>query len=927
MKVVFRIVVALTLVTVFHLNMLPTAEACGPSYLSPVFDYSFAPERPWTDFANGKLGIIKPGYRRAVLFAAYRYLNGSGFSAAEQKALVEAWESEFNNKEPDDLDLSSAVEEWLKERKRVAAGDEKFPDIYTDRNYGDSYNFFPNCSKNAFEVATKTLADRALTHGSDSKDVKEWITGQDQVFTNCARGNVTLNEVGPQAPEWLRKDRDYQLAAAAFYSTNYEDARARFEKIAGDNDSPWREVADYLVARTLVRQASVSEDEKHPAAYSERAEEYLNQLLGRATTYHNDARRLLNLVKYRVHPEERVRELAQKLPYQSDGSELRQDLIDYTWLLDQLESETLKKEEDRKEKEKVPNSNLSPNKAMNVFGAVNTASNTTSNAFVSESSNILQGYEKMRKGEAVTFYLKVPKTPSDNYQANTPELDSNYIQFSFDASISDEQIMRDVEQKLGRSLTEGELAHMARARMESFNNKISSRRAPEYKGGYYGNETLSLSILPSFLSEDPLTEWIFTFQMETDEAYFHAFNRWKETSSQMWLMTAMVKAKQNLSGLKELMDAAKAADPDSPAYHTIVHHQVRILLDEGKKEEARKLLAKVLDGPRDMPVSTRNAFTRQRMKVSETLSEFLKSSLRKPFGFSYEDDTARSIDEIIAERKSWFNPEYDKSQAEYDLDIEKEFADKRLWQDRMFFDEEVVDIINNNFSTAVMVEVLGRPELPGYLKQRLTLAVWTRAYLLKDEKTAVSIAPAVVELKPGSAPLMSAYVNAKTRAERETAGLFLVLKTGYLSPYIQGGFDTEGEPEFDMWQDERWWCEQYDYNYDNSGNEVPKAAFIPPFLTGEMSDSARIQKAALRKTGDGLTYLSGRVMKWAQAGVPDKRLPEALYIIFQANQWVKYGCGGTSEETRKKAADILRTRYPRSKWTAKMLEDLKESEN
>ncbi len=858
MKVVFRIVVALMLVTVFHLNMLPKAEACGPSYLSPVFDYSFAPERPWTDFANGKLGIIKPGYRRVILFAAYRYLNGSGFSAPEQKALVEAWEAQFNRKEPEDHNLKAAVEEWLKERKSVVGEEENIPEIYTERKYEDDYDFFPNCSRNAFEVAKKTLADRALNYGSDSKDVKEWVAGQDQVFTNCAKDNVTLNELGPQAPEWLRKDRDYQMAAAAFYATNYEDARKRFENIAADNDSPWRELADYLVARTLVRLMTNRDDDPDRDARNRPAEDYLNQLIGRATTYHNDARRLLNLVKYRIRPEERVRELAQKLPHQSDGSELRQDLIDYTWLLDQLESEALKKEEDRKEA-------LNPNK--NVISLNKPYSFYSSNANADNAANAASD-----PTEANTAYNMVNTT-------NTPLTSPGY------------------------------------------------NPTDTYKGGYYGREELSLSILPSFLGEDPLTEWIFTFQMETDEAYFHAFNRWKETSSQMWLMTAMVKAKQNLSGLKELMDAAKAADPDSPAYLTIVHHQVRILLDEGKKEEARKLLAKVLDGPRDMPVSTRNAFTRQRMKVSETLSEFLKSSLHKPFGFSYEDDTARSIDEIIAERKSWFNPEYDKLQAEYDLDIEKEFADKRLWQDRMFFDEEVVDIINNNFSTAVMVEVLGRPELPGYLKQRLTLAVWTRAWLLKDEKTAVSIAPAVDELKPGSAPLMSAYVNAKTRAERETAGLFLVLKTGYLSPYIQGGFDTEGEPEFDMWQDERWWCEQYDYNYDDGGNEVPKAAFIPPFLTSEMSDSARIQKAALRKTGDGLTYLSGRVMKWAQAGVPDKRLPEALYIIFQANQWVKYGCGGTSEETRKKAADILRTRYPRSKWTAKMIEDLKESEN
>jgi hypothetical protein len=914
MKIVFRIAIALTFVTVLHLNTLPKAEACGPDYLAPVFDYSYAPERPWTDFAGGKLGIIKPGYRRIVLFAAYRYLNGSGFGGSEQNALVEAWEAQFNHKEPQENSVEDAVKEWLRERRSVIGEEEKTPEIYADKRYGEGYSFFPNCSKNAFEVAAKTLAERAAAYGSDSKDVKEWILGQDRVFTHCSTGGDNPAELDAGSPEWLRKDRDYQLAAASFYSTDYEDARRRFEKIAADNDSPWRELADYLVARTLVRQAGGGEDDKIFQNYNQRAEEYLNQLAGRAVTYQNDTRRLLNLVKYRIHPEQRVRELAQKLPYQNDSAELRQDLIDYTWLLDQLESETLKKEETRKEKEKAENSNIS----VTQNGAANSSGNSPDIG--------AWRYEKIQKGEVLNFYIDT--TPPVDPQSNTGTATSSTSGFTYDVNMSNEEIIQATEQSLGRSLTEAEVAKIASARKESYSNKISYKTRTEYKGGYYGTEELRLELLPAFLSEDPLSEWLFTFQIQNDEAYFHALKRWKETSSDMWLMTAMVKAGKNLGGLKELMDAAKLVSPDSPAFYTIAYHQTRILMDTGKKDEARKLLAKILDEPRDMPVSTRNLFTEQRMKVSETLSEFIKCALRKPFGFSYEEDTARSIDDIIAERKSWFDPDdTETSQAEFDLEIEKEFADKRPWQDRLFFDEEVVDIINQNFPTSLMLETLNKPELPDYLKRRLTLAVWTRAYLLKDEKTTLAVAPAVVALKPGIEPLMAAYVNAKTPAERETAGLFLLLKTGDMSPYIYGGFDSEPEPQFDMWQDERWWCEQYDYDYDDSGNQVPKAVFMPPFLTKELSDKAKLQRAALKKNGDGLSYLSGRVMKWAQTGVPDRRLPEALYLIFQANQWVKYSCGTSDEETRNKASNILKTRYPRSKWTAKMFEDLKENEN
>lgn len=86
------------LLIVFFINSLPVALACGPSYISPVFDYKYAPENPYRNFASGKLGIVKPTHRRVVLFAAYRYLTGGGFSADEQKGLIEVWNAEFSNR-------------------------------------------------------------------------------------------------------------------------------------------------------------------------------------------------------------------------------------------------------------------------------------------------------------------------------------------------------------------------------------------------------------------------------------------------------------------------------------------------------------------------------------------------------------------------------------------------------------------------------------------------------------------------------------------------------------------------------------------------------------------------------------------------------------------------------------------------------------
>jgi len=61
--ILFALLIAsVTLIFAFISNALP----CGPSYVTPVFEYSYAPENPYENFASGRLGIIKPGFHRSV---------------------------------------------------------------------------------------------------------------------------------------------------------------------------------------------------------------------------------------------------------------------------------------------------------------------------------------------------------------------------------------------------------------------------------------------------------------------------------------------------------------------------------------------------------------------------------------------------------------------------------------------------------------------------------------------------------------------------------------------------------------------------------------------------------------------------------------------------------------------------------------------
>jgi hypothetical protein len=831
---VVKFVITAGLTCCIFFNCLPSVNACGPSYLAPIFEFEHAPERPWTDFASGKLGIIKPTHRKIVLFAAYRYLKGGGFSQDEQKDLIDVWEADFNFKDRGDNDVTEAVKAWIKSRQSVVKKEEKLPAIYVERSYG-GYDYFPNCTKNAFEVAKETLENRS---SNNEKDVQEWINGQDKVFANCASGAEMPNEIGQDSPEWLQKDRDYQIAAALFYSTKFNDAREKFEKIAEDSDSPWKETADYLVARTLIREASISTIENsytekvNPKAnqlYGE-AEQRLNLVMSRSSKFSESATKMLNLVKYRLRPEIRVRELAQSLEYQTPT--LRQDLIDYSWLLDKLEADALKKEtEQRKLKD----------------------------------ANKPQTFDK-------PVVQETPSTPLDSYMRSTNEKYAEVMEVI--------DIQNDIKETL-------------------------------------------LSFLPKYLREDELSDWLFTYQTEGEDAFLHALERYEQTSSDMWLMTALVKANTTSKDVSRLIKKAGQVPTNSVAYATVAYHTARLLIAQKKDAEARKFIDEVLDSSLDLPISTRNAFAEQRLKLSETLDDFLKFALRKPFAFGYDfGGEVQMLDEMVAQEKTYWNAESypDKSKADYDAEVEKRYASEIAWQNNLFLDSGAVQTINEHFPTEVLYELLKKENLPVYWKVRLIPTIWTRAYLLKDEKTALQFAPEVVKIKPQTEKLMLAYVNAKTPIERDLAGLNVLITIRDLTPYLEPGFEKEDVDEFNMWTDERWWCESSDGGYDEKSDSTT-AAFKPKFLTATQTAKAKLERAKLLKTADATSYLTKRVFDWYKITPTDKRLPEALYVIYSINQWTKYGCGNYSEDAKAKADRLLKSKFPKSKFTLKIIDE------
>ena len=335
---VLRSAFAIALLAVIALQA-PLAFACGPFSLNAVFSFSVHPEYPLEKFAAGEIGIVQPSYARSYLYVAYQYFKGDRFNQTEQQALVDLWHERLNHSWTSGEE--QAVKAWLDARQKVS-GVATAPkiEVFRNREKPNEYESYLNCQNDAFETAATTLEARISKFGPDSATLKQWVEAQDQVFANCSEGQTVPTDLPADADSLLRADRQYQKAAANFYAGNFAAAKEIFDSIAVDAKSPWHGIAPYLVARTLLRKASLGPDEGKKQALAE-AEQQLNKILANQElkTSHSDSKRLLSIVRLRLHPEERLHELALSLASGHSSANLKQDLWDYTVLIDQLKGD------------------------------------------------------------------------------------------------------------------------------------------------------------------------------------------------------------------------------------------------------------------------------------------------------------------------------------------------------------------------------------------------------------------------------------------------------------------------------------------------------------------------------------------------------------------------------------------------------------
>ncbi len=309
----------------FAFRLMLIALACAPAsavratgmYLPELRFFSRTGQDPEDNLAyfRGRIGILRPTMDDNRLYAAYRLMTGRSFTDAQAQQLL----AECCGADADD----AAFTGWTDIRKRVLAKPS------ANNNLPMRQGLDSLCLPNAYRVAATTLKARIAEHGADDPSVHEWAAGQDAVFLNCQSDGPLPAEV-PNAPDWLKADRAYQIAAAYFYRNDHTHAGALFAEIGRDASSPWRKTARYLVARAAAHAAMADKTAENIAA----AERAIAAVATDAelAEYRDGATHLASMLAYNTRPRERALELEKSLMADDLPVTLAVDARDFEWL-------------------------------------------------------------------------------------------------------------------------------------------------------------------------------------------------------------------------------------------------------------------------------------------------------------------------------------------------------------------------------------------------------------------------------------------------------------------------------------------------------------------------------------------------------------------------------------------------------------------
>jgi TolA-binding protein len=358
-------------------------------------------------------------------------------------------------------------------------------------------------------------------------------------------------------------------------------------------------------------------------------------------------------------------------------------------------------------------------------------------------------------------------------------------------------------------------------------------------------------------------EWIAA--LESDKVDY-SIQRWKQSGSNLWLAAALINADTTEKDAVDLIEAGLKVPQSSPAFDTVTFHSIRLMIRNGRGDEARRRLDVLLGGKRRDLNSVDNAFRAQRMSVATSFDDFLRWASRRPIGIAEDDFDPGSVD------------------------------------GSPILESDSVEVFNYFAPLRKLVEAAGSNRLPVWPRTQIAITAWTRAFVLGDDDAANRVIPILAKAHPAWTPDLEAFRDA-AGAQKRFAGALLIARHGDFHIHLWSDFRPQpGTGGFGP----DWWCAG-DLP-DQPSRDLPETVLSKD----DRAEAAR-EGRQVKAAGDDKAFLAPIVMSWSRAHPDDPRVPEALHRLVRIT---RYGCRSASDNgsISKAAFRILHERYPGSAW-------------
>ena len=393
---------------------------------------------------------------------------------------------------------------------------------------------------------------------------------------------------------------------------------------------------------------------------------------------------------------------------------------------------------------------------------------------------------------------------------------------------------------------------------------------------------------PPVAGKTDATDWVMAVQNGGQPVA-----KWRETHKLPWLVAGLMwaESEKDSGDFHDLIDAAHALKPESPAYPTATYYGILRQIQLGETDAARRWADMAL--ARNEPDHIANLFRGERMKLARNWTEFLKYAPRMPVSSS---DGVGGTEFPMA-----------KDDLRHD------------WS----FDEDAVEAFNKAVPLSLWLNATSNPLLTRDLQAQIAQAGWVRAVILGDQSAARPLAERLRTLQPELKAEMSTYLATKDAAAANFNAVYLMLHAPGFEPQVRSGSGRETDIlKRDELRD-NWWnlTTHRMYYADTSVNPAqfdlyPKEPFYPEgFLPPDQRQAGDAEWAKIGAlAGKSVDYLCGQAIAWAKAHPDEPRNPHALYLCVEATH---YGPTEPKNPYSKQAFDLLHKRYPKSEWATK----------